>query len=192
MPGSTLADDLGGPLPVCPNASGRDPLNRIAAPPICPSRRRQSFAGEADHPSRPRRVMKSPARRLDSGRGRPGRRAPRVRPSDRGCSGRRLLGDGATRMVGFTVVLLRGSFHGAHPSLRSSSSWSCSAIIGGASALQRDRTSHRRMDGPADRGRLPGRDCVVLSPPRSRPSLRPRLPATRDGDADSRSAHGRT
>jgi hypothetical protein len=62
-------------------------------------------------------VVKSPARRLDPGRGRPGRRAPRVRPSDRGCSGRRLLGDGATRMVGFTVVLLRGSFHGAHRSL---------------------------------------------------------------------------
>ena len=44
--------------------------------------------------------------------------------------------------------------------------------------LQRDRTSHRRLDGPTDRRRLPGRPPAVLPPSRSRQGLRRRLPAT--------------
>src|SRR5436309_5384279 len=47
--------------------------------------------------------------------------------------------------------------------------------------LQCHRASHRRLDGPADRGRLPGRLRPVLSPPRSRLGLRSRVPATREG-----------
>src|SRR5712664_3083157 len=39
--------------------------------------------------------------------------------------------------------------------------------------LQRHRASHRRLDRPADRGRLPGRPSPVLPPPRSRLRLRP-------------------
>ena len=37
------------------------------------------------------------------------------------------------------------------------------------------------LDGPADRGRVPGRHRAVLPPPRSRPHLRSRVPATREG-----------
>jgi hypothetical protein len=59
----------------------------------------------------------------------------------------------------------------------SSSCWSCSPTIGGASSTSTDRASHRRMDGPAGRGRLPGRLRAVLPPPRSRHGLRRRLPA---------------
>src|SRR2546426_9885945 len=47
--------------------------------------------------------------------------------------------------------------------------------------LQCHRASHRRLGGPAARGRLPGRLRPVLPPPRSRRSLRSRVPATREG-----------
>jgi hypothetical protein len=39
-------------------------------------------------------------------------------------------------------------------------------------ALQRHRASHGCLDGPADRGHLPGRHLPRLSPPRSRRNLR--------------------
>src|SRR5206468_12169716 len=41
--------------------------------------------------------------------------------------------------------------------------------------LQCHRASHRCLDGPADRGRLPGRLRPVLPPPRSRLGLRSRV-----------------
>src|SRR5438445_2429402 len=47
--------------------------------------------------------------------------------------------------------------------------------------FQCHRASHRCLDGPADRGRLPGRLRPVLPPPRSRLGLRSRVPATREG-----------
>jgi hypothetical protein len=44
--------------------------------------------------------------------------------------------------------------------------------------LQRDRAPHRTLDGPADRGRVPGRHRAIL---------RSRVPATREGHGDRRS-----
>src|SRR3989442_1473717 len=55
--------------------------------------------------------------------------------------------------------------------------------------LQRDRASHLAVDGPADRGRLPERHRAVISPPRSRPSLRRALPAPSEGPADRGRPH---
>src|SRR5207249_87619 len=55
--------------------------------------------------------------------------------------------------------------------------------------LQRDRTPDRALDRPADRGRLPERLRAVISPPRSRPSLRRALPAPSEGPADRGSPH---
>src|SRR3989449_9568296 len=56
--------------------------------------------------------------------------------------------------------------------------------------LQRYRASQRCLDGPADRGRLPRRFRPVLSPPRSRLHLRPRLPPTREGHGHQSSPDG--
>src|SRR3989442_584433 len=55
--------------------------------------------------------------------------------------------------------------------------------------LQRDRSSHLAVDSPADRGRLPERHRAVISPPRSRPSLRRALPAPSEGPADRGRPH---
>src|SRR6266566_4559522 len=51
--------------------------------------------------------------------------------------------------------------------------------------LQRDRTSHERLDGPAGRRRLPRRLRAVLPPPRSRQRLWSRVPATAEAHGDS-------
>src|SRR5437667_163580 len=56
--------------------------------------------------------------------------------------------------------------------------------------LQRDRASHRPLDRPAGRGRLPRRLRPVLSPPRPRPSLWRALSAPREGHEARRSPHG--
>src|SRR6516165_2192574 len=50
--------------------------------------------------------------------------------------------------------------------------------------LQRHRASYRRLDGPADRGGVSGRQRASLPPPRSGHDLWPRLPATLGGHAD--------
>src|SRR6516165_8517546 len=47
--------------------------------------------------------------------------------------------------------------------------------------LRRDRAPHRGLDGPTDRGGLPGRHRTGLPPPRSRPSLWRCLPPPREG-----------
>src|SRR2546427_12944629 len=51
--------------------------------------------------------------------------------------------------------------------------------------LQRDRTSHERLDRPAGRRRLPRRLRAVLPPPRSRQRLWSRVPATAEAHGDS-------
>jgi len=74
---------------------------------------------------------------------------------------------------------LHGSHRGACACCSSSS---CAPTTAGASStLQCHRASHRRLDGPADRGRLPGRLRPTLSPPRSRRGLRSPVPATPEG-----------
>src|SRR5438094_1591397 len=56
--------------------------------------------------------------------------------------------------------------------------------------LQRHRASHRRLDHPADRRRVPGRLRAALPPPRSRQRLRAGVSATRQEHGDPRRPHG--
>src|SRR2546428_102584 len=55
--------------------------------------------------------------------------------------------------------------------------------------IQRDRAPHRALDGAADRGRLSERQRTILSPARSRPSLRRVVPAPSEGLGHRGSPH---